>query len=89
MCYLTSLTLCGLTLTMQPGHSLRTFVGHSDPVTSLDFHPNKGDLICSSDYINEIRYWSIKNDGCARVLKVQVVEYFSGIHKSVVLIFWN
>lgn len=65
---------CVRDLTMQPDHSLCTFVGHSASVMSLDFHPNKGDLICSCDGINEIRYWSIKNGGCARVIKVKVIE---------------
>ncbi|XP_039064762.1 transcriptional corepressor LEUNIG-like isoform X4 [Hibiscus syriacus] len=51
-----------------PSYSLRTFMGHSTTVTSLDFHPTKDDLICSCDN-NEIRYWSIKNGSCAGVLK--------------------
>lgn len=50
---------------------LRTLVGHSGSVMSLDFHPKGGDLICSSDGKNEIRYWSINKGGCARVLQVQ------------------
>lgn len=56
--------------TLQPGYSLRTFVGHSTTVTSLDFHPTKEDLICSCDNNSEIRYWSIKNGSCAGVFKV-------------------
>ncbi|MCI01467.1 transcriptional corepressor LEUNIG-like, partial [Trifolium medium] len=36
---------------------------------SLDFHPNKDDLICSCDFDGEIRYWSINNGSCARVSK--------------------
>ncbi|KAH7511868.1 hypothetical protein FEM48_Zijuj12G0028500 [Ziziphus jujuba var. spinosa] len=52
-----------------PGYSLRTFTGHSTSVTSLDFHPNKEDLICSCDNNSEIRYWSIKNGSCAGVFK--------------------
>ncbi|KAL5071413.1 hypothetical protein RYX36_022300 [Vicia faba] len=52
-----------------PGYSLRTFTGHSASVMSLDFHPNKEDLICSCDYDGEIRYWSINNGSCARVAK--------------------
>lgn len=59
---------------MQPGYSLRTFTGHSASVMSLDFHPNKDDLICSCDGDGEIRYWSINNGSCARVSKV---EFFS------------
>ncbi|KAF7817216.1 transcriptional corepressor LEUNIG-like isoform X1 [Senna tora] len=52
-----------------PGYSLRTFTGHSASVMSLDFHPNKDDLICSCDGDGEIRYWSITNGSCARVSK--------------------
>ncbi|XP_031385621.1 transcriptional corepressor LEUNIG-like [Punica granatum] len=49
--------------------SLQTFTGHLSPVMSLDFHPHKGDLICSSDRDNEIRYWSINSGHCSGVLK--------------------
>jgi len=52
-----------------PGYSLRTFTGHSATVMSLDFHPNKDDLICSCDGDGEIRYWSINNGSCQRVFK--------------------
>ncbi|GMI84236.1 ROTUNDA 2, LEUNIG [Hibiscus trionum] len=52
-----------------PGYSLRTFVGHSGNVMSLDFHPTKDDLICSCDGDGEIRYWSINNGSCARAFK--------------------
>ncbi|GAY60168.1 hypothetical protein CUMW_199910 [Citrus unshiu] len=52
-----------------PGYSLRTFMGHSASVMSLDFHPNKDDLICSCDGDGEIRYWSINNGSCTRVFK--------------------
>lgn len=55
---------------MHPGYSLRTFIGHSASVMSLDFHPNKEDLICSCDADSEIRYWSMNNGNCARVFKV-------------------
>lgn len=55
---------------LQPVYSLRTFTGHSTNVTSLDFHPNKDDLICSCDGNGEIRYWSIPNGSCTRVFKV-------------------
>uniref|UniRef100_M4F7J0 LisH domain-containing protein n=1 Tax=Brassica campestris TaxID=3711 RepID=M4F7J0_BRACM len=51
------------------GYSLRNFIGHSSMVTSLDFHPNKDDLICSCDNDGEIRYWSINNGSCTRVYK--------------------
>lgn len=55
---------------IQPGYSLRNFVGHSASVMSLDFHPNKDDVICSCDGDGEIRYWSINNGSCSRVFKV-------------------
>lgn len=68
---------------MQPSYSLRTFAGHSGSVMSLDFHPKGGDLICSCDGKNEIRYWSIKKGGCARVLQVQARDrlYIYGLQK--------
>ncbi|CAA3014254.1 transcriptional corepressor LEUNIG isoform X1 [Olea europaea subsp. europaea] len=52
-----------------PAFSLRTFTGHSSGVMSLDFHPNKEDLICSCDSDGEIRFWSINNGSCTRVSK--------------------
>lgn len=57
----------------QPGFSLRTFTGHSSRVMSLDFHPIRDDLVCSSDRDNEIRYWSIKSGRCSGVLKVETL----------------
>ena len=62
---------------MQPGYSLRTFTGHPATVMSLDFHPNKDDLICSCDGDGEIRYWSIINGSCARVFKVKPGDLMS------------
>ncbi|XP_051119146.1 transcriptional corepressor LEUNIG-like isoform X2 [Andrographis paniculata] len=52
-----------------PSYSIRTFTGHSACVTSLDFHPNKEDIICSCDDNGEIRYWSINNGSCTKVFK--------------------
>lgn len=52
-----------------PGYSLRTFTGHSASVMSLDFHPNKEDLLCSCDGDGEVRYWSVSNGGCSRAFK--------------------
>ncbi|KAI9073967.1 hypothetical protein K1719_025650 [Acacia pycnantha] len=52
-----------------PGYTIRTFTGHSASVMSLDFHPNKDDLICSCDGDGEIRYWNIINGSCTRVSK--------------------
>jgi WD40 repeat protein len=67
---------------MQPGYSLRTFTGHSASVMSLDFHPNKDDLICSCDFDGEIRYWSINNGSCARVSKVVFLALSYFTHNS-------
>ncbi|KAL9265104.1 Transcriptional corepressor LEUNIG-like protein [Drosera capensis] len=50
-------------------YSLRNFTGHSTSVMSLDFHPNKEDLICSCDANGEIRYWSIVNGSCPKVFE--------------------
>ncbi|PQQ02533.1 hypothetical protein Pyn_24704 [Prunus yedoensis var. nudiflora] len=44
-------------------------LGHSASVMSLDFHPNKDDLICSCDSDGQIRYWSINNGSCSSVFK--------------------
>ncbi|XP_070669845.1 transcriptional corepressor LEUNIG-like isoform X2 [Malus domestica] len=52
-----------------PGYSLRNFRGHSASVMSIDFHPNKDDLICSCDGEGQIRYWSINYGGWSRVFK--------------------
>ncbi|KAB2619223.1 transcriptional corepressor LEUNIG [Pyrus ussuriensis x Pyrus communis] len=52
-----------------PGFSLRTLMGHSVSVMSLDFHPNKDDLICSCDADGQIRYWSIHKGSCLCVSK--------------------
>lgn len=62
-----------LSSSMQTGYSLRTFMGHSATVMSLDFHPNKDDLISSCDSDGEIRYWNITNGSCARVFKVSKI----------------
>ncbi|XP_006643822.1 transcriptional corepressor LEUNIG-like [Oryza brachyantha] len=51
------------------GYSIRTFTGHSASVMSLDFHPNKDDLICSCDGDNEIRFWSINSGNIVRIFK--------------------
>lgn len=48
-------------------------MGHSATVMSLDFHPNKDDLIASCDGDGEVRYWSITNGSCARVFKVKIL----------------
>ncbi|KAI3823509.1 hypothetical protein L1987_04947 [Smallanthus sonchifolius] len=53
----------------KPDFSLHTFIGHSASVMSLDFHPNRDDLICSCDRTGGIRYWSIQNGSCTRVFK--------------------
>jgi WD40 repeat protein len=37
---------------------------------SLDFHPNKEDMICSCDGDGEVRSWSINNGSCLTCVKV-------------------
>lgn len=59
---------------MQHDYSIRTFTGHSASVMSLDFHPNKDDLICSCDGDNEIRFWSIKHGNVVRIFKVSQLD---------------
>ncbi|KAJ0240190.1 Transcriptional corepressor LEUNIG_(Protein MUCILAGE-MODIFIED 1) [Hirschfeldia incana] len=53
----------------EPGYFVRTISGHTAPVMSLDFHPNKTELFCSCDGNNEIRFWNIKAANCLRVIK--------------------
>lgn len=66
--------------TNNPRHTLRSFVGHSAPVLSLDFHP-KEDVICSCDDATEIRYWNINSAGCTGVSKADATQVrFQCIH---------
>ncbi|ONM41150.1 transcriptional corepressor LEUNIG-like isoform X13 [Zea mays] len=53
-----------------PDYSLRTFTGHSASVMSLDFHPNKEDIVCSCDSDGEVRCWSINNGSCVTCVRV-------------------
>lgn len=54
-------------------------MGHNASVMSVDFHPNKDDLICSCDGDGEIRYWSINNGSYASVFKVEFrVQHIEG-----------
>ncbi|KNA23225.1 hypothetical protein SOVF_026770 isoform D [Spinacia oleracea] len=55
--------------TTGPSKSLFALSGHSDHVMSLDFHPRRTDLLCSSDSNDEIRLWDIKAYACLRVSK--------------------
>lgn len=65
-------------------------MGHSATVMSLDFHPNKDDLICSCDGDGEIRYWSINNGSCARVFKVNLVDWDSlGLFFGLLPVLWK
>lgn len=61
---------------MQTDYSLRTFTGHSASVMSLDFHPNKEDMICSCDSDGEVRSWSINNGSCLTCVKVLKVRCY-------------
>ncbi|VAH58284.1 unnamed protein product [Triticum turgidum subsp. durum] len=49
--------------------TVHTFTGHSASVMSVDFHPNKDDLICSCDGNGEIRLWSISSGRAVRNFK--------------------
>ncbi|XP_057544253.1 transcriptional corepressor LEUNIG-like isoform X2 [Amaranthus tricolor] len=55
--------------TADPSKSLFALSGHNDHVMSLDFHPRKMDLLCSSDCNDEIRFWDMKDYNCLRVFK--------------------
>ncbi|KDP23675.1 hypothetical protein JCGZ_23508 [Jatropha curcas] len=49
--------------------SLHTFRGHSACVMSVDFHPNRNELICSCDGDGQIRYWNITTGICSEAFK--------------------
>lgn len=55
-----------------PEYSLRTFTGHQASIMSLDFHPNKQDVICSCDSAGQVRSWSTNyaNLLCLNCVKV-------------------
>ncbi|KAJ4975836.1 hypothetical protein NE237_000942 [Protea cynaroides] len=54
-------------------HSLYKLLGHSEQVMSLDFHPEKEDLLCSCDN-NEILLWNVNHRKCIRVSKGGVTQ---------------
>ncbi|OEL22647.1 Transcriptional corepressor LEUNIG [Dichanthelium oligosanthes] len=51
-------------------YSLRTFTGHQASIMSLDFHPNKQDVICSCDSDGQVRSWSTDYANCLACVKV-------------------
>lgn len=53
----------------RPNICVEAYTSHSSPVMSLDFHPNKTDLLCFCDSDNEIRYWSVNPFSCKRISK--------------------
>ncbi|KAJ8755379.1 hypothetical protein K2173_019177 [Erythroxylum novogranatense] len=52
-----------------PRFSVQLFKGHASQVMSLDFHPKKHELFCSSDSNNEIRFWNIPQYSSTRISK--------------------
>ncbi|CAL0300903.1 unnamed protein product [Lupinus luteus] len=53
----------------RPTRSLLKLDGHAEQVMSLDFHPRKVDLLCSSDSNDVIRLWNVKQGACMHVTK--------------------
>ncbi|KAE9594978.1 putative transcription factor WD40-like family [Lupinus albus] len=53
----------------RPTRSLLKLDGHAEQVMSLDFHPRKVDLLCSSDSDDVIRLWNVKKGACMHVTK--------------------
>ncbi|RCV26122.1 hypothetical protein SETIT_5G220000v2 [Setaria italica] len=51
-------------------YSLRTFTGHQAPIMSLDFHPNKQDVICSCDSDGQVHSWRANYANCLTCVKV-------------------
>ncbi|KAL0897142.1 hypothetical protein Bca101_081103 [Brassica carinata] len=56
-------------IALQPGYFLRTISGHAAPVMSLDFHPQKTEILCSCDGNNDIRFWNINASNYIRASK--------------------
>lgn len=52
-----------------PGYFRRTISGHTAPVMSLDFHPNKTEIFCSCDGNSDIRFWNINASNYIRASK--------------------
>ncbi|TYH68481.1 hypothetical protein E1A91_D06G248500v1 [Gossypium mustelinum] len=42
---------------------------HINQVLSLDFHPKRENLLCSSDGIDEIRFWDINRGSCIHIFQ--------------------
>lgn len=53
----------------KPSKSLFKLLGHTEQVTSLDFHPRKMDVLCSCDSNDEIRLWNFRQFACTRIFK--------------------
>ncbi|KAE9452567.1 hypothetical protein C3L33_15532, partial [Rhododendron williamsianum] len=53
----------------KPTDPLFRLFGHTEQVTSLDFHPRKTDVLCSCDSNDEIRLWSIKQRACTSIFR--------------------
>nr|DAD22844.1 TPA_asm: hypothetical protein HUJ06_024307 [Nelumbo nucifera] len=50
-------------------HPIHKLTGHTEQVMSLDFHPEKVDLLCSCDGNNEILFWNVKCQTCKHISK--------------------
>jgi WD40 repeat protein len=58
---------------------------------SLDFHPNKEDIICSCDSDGEVRSWSINNGSCltcVKVFKVWVLIFIGRSFPQTINFWW-
>ncbi|XP_054800101.1 transcriptional corepressor LEUNIG-like isoform X2 [Prosopis cineraria] len=53
----------------KPNKSLFELPGHAEQVMSLDFHPRKVDLLCSSDSNGIMRLWNVTQGVCVRINK--------------------
>ncbi|KAB2026790.1 hypothetical protein ES319_D06G245400v1 [Gossypium barbadense] len=53
----------------EAGKSPLKLQGHGDHVLSLDFHPRRTNLLCSSDRNNEIRFWDINQGSWTHIFK--------------------
>ncbi|KAE9591721.1 putative transcription factor WD40-like family [Lupinus albus] len=53
----------------KPIRSMLKLDGHAGQVMSLDFHPRRVDLLCSSDSNDVIRLWDVEEGACLHISK--------------------
>jgi WD40 repeat protein len=59
-----------------------TLKGHTSAVSSVDFHPNKLEMLCSIDQDGDLKFWSMANATCTKTISKTVsrIARFQPIH---------